>query len=84
MPWCEAFFDATRRVQIPATSAAGAVATRDFRYQGDSIVEEKLTDAGHPTGAVVRSYVTDADDISLFVEGDLTCDKDKVSGGDSV
>jgi RHS repeat-associated protein len=36
-----------------------AVATWDFRYQGDAIVEEKLTDAAHPSGTVVRSYVVD-------------------------
>lgn len=29
----------------------------DFRYQGDAIVEEKLTDAAHPSGTVIRSYV---------------------------
>jgi len=37
-----------------------AVATCDFRYQGDAIVEEKLTDAAHPSGAVVRSYIVDS------------------------
>jgi RHS repeat-associated protein len=35
------------------------VATREFRYQAQAIVEEKLTDAAHPSGAVVRSYVVD-------------------------
>ena len=35
--------------------------TRDLRYQGDAIVEEKVTDAGHPSGTIVRTYtVTDA------------------------
>jgi RHS repeat-associated protein len=38
-----------------------AVATWDFRYQGDAIVEEKLTDAAHPTGSTVRRYVVDGD-----------------------
>jgi hypothetical protein len=34
------------------------VSKREFRYQGDAIVEEKLTDAAaHPSGAVVRSYL---------------------------
>lgn len=47
------------RTQLKTTSAAGGVATRDFRYQGGAIVEERLTDAGHPTGTVVRSYITD-------------------------
>ena len=46
------------RTQIKTTTAAGAVATRDFRYQDDAIVEEVLTDATH-TAAVVRSYVVD-------------------------
>jgi RHS repeat-associated protein len=35
-----------------------AVATWDFRYQGEALVEEKLTDATH-AGVVVRSYVVD-------------------------
>jgi RHS repeat-associated protein len=36
------------------------VAVRDFRYQGDAIVAEQLTDAAHPApGTVVRSYVVD-------------------------
>ena len=30
------------RTQIKTTTAAGAVATRDFRYQDDAIVEEVL------------------------------------------
>ena len=34
------------------------MATTDFRYQGDAIVEERLTDASH-AGLVVRSYVVD-------------------------
>jgi RHS repeat-associated protein len=46
------------RTQIKTTSAAGAVATTEFRYQSDAIVEEKLTDATH-AGVVVRSYVVD-------------------------
>ena len=46
------------RTQLKTTSAAGAVATTDFRYQGDAIVEERLTDATH-AGVVVRSYVVD-------------------------
>jgi hypothetical protein len=46
------------RTQIKTTTAAGAVATRDFRYQDDAIVEELLTDATH-SNAVVRSYVVD-------------------------
>jgi RHS repeat-associated protein len=37
-----------------------AVATWDFRYQGDAIVEEKLTDGAHPSGSVVRSYIVDS------------------------
>lgn len=37
---------------------ASPAATWDFRYQGDAIVEEKLTDATH-AGVVVRSYVVD-------------------------
>ncbi len=42
--------------------AAGTLTlTRDLRYQGDAIVEEKVTDAGHPSGTIVRTYtVTDA------------------------
>jgi RHS repeat-associated protein len=43
----------------PRRADAGAVATTDFRYQGQAIVEEKLTDALHPSGTVVRTYVTD-------------------------
>ena len=46
------------RTRIRTTTAAGAVATRDFRYQDDAIVEEVLTDATH-SAAVVRSYVVD-------------------------
>ncbi len=34
------------------------MATTDFRYQGDAIVEERLTDASH-AGVVVRSYLVD-------------------------
>ncbi|HEY3545817.1 MAG TPA: hypothetical protein VGK17_06960, partial [Propionicimonas sp.] len=37
---------------------ASPAATWDFRYQGDAIIEEKLTDATH-AGVVVRSYVVD-------------------------
>ena len=47
---------------LAATSAWAPVShgsAREFRYQGDAIVEEKLTDATHPSGAVVRSYVVD-------------------------
>ncbi len=49
------------RTQIRKYDAGNAspVATWDFRYQGDAIVEEKLTDAAHPVGTVVRSYVVD-------------------------
>ena len=48
------------RTQIQTTSAAGVQATTDFRYQGDAIVEEKLTDAAHPSpGTVIRQYVVD-------------------------
>jgi RHS repeat-associated protein len=47
------------RTQLKTTSAAGAVSTTDFRYQDDAIVEERLTDAAHPSGAVVRTYLTD-------------------------
>jgi RHS repeat-associated protein len=65
-PTCASGFDKVEfaydgeghRTQLKTTSAAGAVATRDFRYQSDAIVEEKLTDASH-AGVVVRSYVTD-------------------------
>jgi hypothetical protein len=28
-------------------------------FQGDAIVQDKLTDAGHPSGTVIRSYVVD-------------------------
>lgn len=49
------------RTQIRKYDAGNAspVATWDFRYQGLAIVEEKLTDAAHPAGTVVRSYVVD-------------------------
>ena len=49
------------RTQIKQFNAGSGsvVATWDFRYQGDAIVEEKLTDAAHPSGTVVRSYVVD-------------------------
>jgi RHS repeat-associated protein len=40
------------------TGNGTAVATWDFRYQGDALVEEKLTDGTH-SGVVVRSYVVD-------------------------
>ena len=67
-PTCAAGFDKVEfaydgeghRTQLKTTSSAGATSTTDFRYQGDAIVEERLTDAAHPTGAVVRSYVVDA------------------------
>ncbi len=66
-PTCAAGFDKVEfaydgenhRTKLTTTNAAGAVATRDFRYQGEAIVEEKLTDAGHPSGTVVRNYITD-------------------------
>jgi RHS repeat-associated protein len=65
-PTCAAGFDKVEfaydgeghRTSI-TTTAAGAVATRAFRYQADAIVEERLTDAGHPSGALVRSYTVD-------------------------
>jgi RHS repeat-associated protein len=41
------------RTQIKATAAGGTVTTTDFRYQGDSIVEEKVN------GSVARSFVID-------------------------
>jgi len=49
------------RTQIKQYNAGSGtvVATWDFRYQGGAIVEEKLTDAAHPSGTVVRSYVVD-------------------------
>jgi RHS repeat-associated protein len=47
------------RTRIQTTSAAGATSTTDFRYQGDAIVEEIVTDSGHPSGAVVRRYAVD-------------------------
>jgi RHS repeat-associated protein len=48
------------RTQLRQYNSGNAtpVATWDFRYQGDAIVEEKLTDATH-AGVVVRSYVVD-------------------------
>lgn len=42
------------RTKIVATSAAGAVTTTDFRYQGDAVVEEKVN------GTVTRQFVTEA------------------------
>lgn len=42
------------RIQVKETAAAGGVTTRDFRYQGDAIVEE-LTN-----GTVTRDYVVDS------------------------
>lgn len=49
------------RTQIKESTTGTLARTWDFRYQGDAIVEEKLTDAAHPSGAVVRSYVVDDD-----------------------
>jgi RHS repeat-associated protein len=49
------------RTQTKEYSAGTLAKTWDFRYQGDAIVEEKLTDASHPAGTVVRSYVVDED-----------------------
>jgi hypothetical protein len=41
-----AYFGEGHRTSITTTTAAGAVATRAFRYQSNAIVEERLTDAG--------------------------------------
>ena len=41
------------RTQIEATAAGGTATTTDFRYQGDSIVEERVN------GSVARSFVID-------------------------
>jgi RHS repeat-associated protein len=41
------------RTKIVATAAAGGVTTTEFRYQGDAVVEEKVS------GTVVRQFVTD-------------------------
>ena len=49
------------RTQIKEYTTGTLAKTWDFRYQGDAIVEEKLTDAGHPSGTVVRTYVVDED-----------------------
>ena len=50
----------TRIVSDPAGTGTGqAPSTWDFRYQDDAIVEEKLTDDAHPSGAIVRTYVVD-------------------------
>lgn len=46
------------RIVTYNSGSSTAVATRELRYQGDAIVEEKLTDATH-AGVVVRSYVVD-------------------------
>jgi RHS repeat-associated protein len=47
------------RTEVKTTSSSGSVSTTDFTFAGDAIVAEKLTDAGHPTGAVVRTFVVD-------------------------
>lgn len=48
------------RTQLREVTAGTLTRTRDLRYQGDAIVEERVTDAAHPAGAVVRTYtVTD-------------------------
>lgn len=41
------------------SGSGSVVATWDFRYHDSAIVEEKLTDSSHPSGAVVRRYVVD-------------------------
>jgi RHS repeat-associated protein len=52
------------RTQLREVTAGVLTRTRDLRYQGSLIVEEKVTDAAHPSGAVVRSYtVTEAGQI---------------------
>ncbi len=47
------------RTQIKEYTAGVLSRTRDLRYQGDAVVEEKVTDAAHPSGAIVRTYITD-------------------------
>ncbi|MHB8891445.1 MAG: RHS repeat-associated core domain-containing protein, partial [Candidatus Limnocylindrales bacterium] len=49
------------RTQLREITAGVLTRTRDLRYAGDAIVEETVTDAAHPSGAVVRTYtVTEA------------------------
>jgi hypothetical protein len=48
-----------RLVKLKTRSASGVVVTRDLRYQSGATVEEHVTDAAHPSGALVRSYVVD-------------------------
>ena len=53
----EATYDAAgHRTQIQEVTAGVLTRTRDLRYAGDAIVEETVTDAAHPSGAVVRTY----------------------------
>ena len=58
----EATYDAQgHRTQLREVTAGVLSRTRDLRYVGDAIVEEQVTDAAHPAGAVVRTYtVTEA------------------------
>ncbi len=50
------------RTQVKEYTTGTLQKTWDFRYQGDAIVEEKLTDSAHPApGSVVRTYVVDDD-----------------------
>lgn len=48
-----------QRTRIKTRSAIGVVVTRDLRYQSGATVEEHVTDAAHPSGALVRSYAVD-------------------------
>jgi RHS repeat-associated protein len=49
------------RTQTKEYTTGTLAKTWDFRYQGDAIVEDKLTDSAHPAGTVVRTYVVDED-----------------------
>jgi hypothetical protein len=41
--------------QLREVTSGTLTRTRDLRYQGDAMVEEKVTDAAHPSGAIVRT-----------------------------
>jgi RHS repeat-associated protein len=63
------------RIQIKETTSAGAVSTTDVVHQGDTVVQDLLTDATHPPKTLVRTYATD--DTGRIVE---VCDPDCATG----